>query len=161
MPAIFGLHARWSVCYAHCTFCIALNLAPTTLQFKRSGIKIEYSKLTIDFRSRIRRTNKSASLLYLSYKTIIGMVLYRHESQVLHKKITLFTSSRAIIQQSNWTDNSLQLVFTISFVTVVVRKSDSNRTICSFPMFTRLKLDMYIVKTFIEIVSNIFWFTQR
>ena len=104
----------------------------------------------------MRRTNKSANLLYLFQKTIIGMVLNRHESQALHKKITLFTSSRAIIQQSNWTDNSLQLVFTISFVTVVVRKSDSNRTICSFPLFTRLKLDMYIVKRSLGLFQTYF-----
>ena len=63
MSAIFGLDARWSVYYVHCTFCIALKLAPTTLQFKRSDIKIESSKLKID--SLMRRTNKSASLLYL------------------------------------------------------------------------------------------------
>ena len=63
MPAIFGLDARWSVYYAHCTSCIALKLALTTLQFKWSHIKIEYSKLKID--SPMRRTNKSANLLYL------------------------------------------------------------------------------------------------
>ena len=63
MSAIFELDARWSVYYAHCTFCIALKLALTTSQFKRSDIKIEHSRLKID--SPIRRTNKSASLLYL------------------------------------------------------------------------------------------------
>ena len=63
MSTIFELDARWSVYYVHCTFCIALKLAPTTLQFKRSDIKIESSKLKID--SLMRRTNKSASLLYL------------------------------------------------------------------------------------------------
>ena len=62
MSAIFELDAR-SIYYAHCTFCIALKLALTTPQFKRSDIKIEHNRLKID--SPIRRTNKSASLLYL------------------------------------------------------------------------------------------------
>ena len=62
MSAIFELDAAWSFYYVHCTFCIALKLAPTTLRFKRSDIKIEYSKQKIDF--PIRRTTKSASLLY-------------------------------------------------------------------------------------------------
>ena len=63
MSAIFELDARWSVYYVHCTFCIALKLAPTTLKFKRSDIKVESSKLKID--SLMRRTNKFGSLLYL------------------------------------------------------------------------------------------------
>ena len=63
MSAIFELDARWSVYYAHCIFCIALKLALTTPQFKRSDIKIEHNRLKIY--SPIRRTNKSASLWYL------------------------------------------------------------------------------------------------
>ena len=42
MLAIFELEAVWSV-YVYRTFCIALKLAPTALQFKRSDIKISYN----------------------------------------------------------------------------------------------------------------------
>ena len=41
MPAIFELDAGRSVYYAHCSCCIALKLAPTTLQSKRLDIKID------------------------------------------------------------------------------------------------------------------------
>ena len=71
--AIFELDAGWSVYYVHGTFCATLKLAPTTLQFKRLDIKIVCNKRKGD--SPLRRTNKSASLLYLFYKTIIGMSL--------------------------------------------------------------------------------------
>ena len=71
MSAIFELDAAWSYYYVHCTFCIALKLAPTTLRFKRSDIKIEYSKHKID--SPMRRT--PASLLYSFYKVIICIYL--------------------------------------------------------------------------------------
>ena len=71
--AIFELDAGWSVYYVHRTFCAALKLAPTTLQFKRLDIKIVCNKRKGD--SPLRRTNKSESLLYLFYKTIIGMYL--------------------------------------------------------------------------------------
>ena len=82
MPAIFELDARWSVYYVHCTFCIALKLAPTTLQFKRSDIKLDYNKHKID--SPKRRTNKSARFLYFFYKVAIGMYLNRHDSLAHH-----------------------------------------------------------------------------
>ena len=65
MPTIFELDTGWSVYYVHCTFCIALKLAPTTLKFKRSDIKIEYNKHKIDF--PMRRTNKSF-IFVLEYK---------------------------------------------------------------------------------------------
>ena len=101
MSAIFGLDARWSVYYVHCTFCIALKLAPTTLRFRRSDTKIEYSKLQID--SPMRRTNKSASLLYSSYKTIIGMVLNRHESNSSQKDNALHIITRDhLTKQLDW-----------------------------------------------------------
>ena len=56
MPAISELDTGWSVYYVH-------TQASTTLQFKRSDIKIEYNKHKIDF--PMQRTNKSASLLDL------------------------------------------------------------------------------------------------
>ena len=84
ISAIFELDAAWSFYYVHCTFCIVLKLAPTTLKFKRSDVKIEYNKQKIDF--PIRRTNKSASLLYWFYKVIIGLYLNRHESLALPKR---------------------------------------------------------------------------
>ena len=74
ISVIFQLDAEWSVCYVHCTFCVALKLAPTTLQFKRSGIKIEYNNHKID--SPMRKT--SASLLHSLCKVIIG-TSYHHE----------------------------------------------------------------------------------
>ena len=63
------LDGGWSFYYVHCT----LKLAPTTLQFKRSHIEIEYNKHKTD--SPMRRTNKFVSLLYLLYKAKIGMYL--------------------------------------------------------------------------------------
>ena len=81
MSDIFQLDAEWSVYYIH-TFCVALKLAPTTLQFKRLGIKIGYNNHKID--SPMQKT--SASLLYSFCKVIIGMYLNRHESQALHKR---------------------------------------------------------------------------
>ena len=68
------------LCSLHC---IEIG-PPTTLQFKRSDIIIEYNKHKID--SPMRRTIESAGLLYLFYKTIIDMYLNRHESQTLHKR---------------------------------------------------------------------------
>ena len=82
MSAIFELDAARSFYYVHCTFCIALKLAPTTLRFKRSDIKIEYRKHKID--SSMRRT--PASLLYPFYKVIICVYLIWHESLALHKR---------------------------------------------------------------------------
>ena len=75
MFALFELKAGWSDSYVHCTFCIALNLAPTTLQFKGSVLEIECNKHKNWF--PLRRKNKSRSLLHLFYKTTVGMYLYR------------------------------------------------------------------------------------
>ena len=86
MSAMFELDAGSSVYYCIVYYyCIALNWPQQlNLQFKRSDIEIEYDNHKID--SLMRRTIESASLLYLFYKTIIGVYLNRHESLALHKR---------------------------------------------------------------------------
>ena len=82
MPAISELDTGWSVSYVHCTFCIALKLAPTTLQFKRSDIKIEYNKHKID--SPMRRTNKSFIFVLeskkINYPGLLSLSISFHQS---------------------------------------------------------------------------------
>ena len=82
MPAMFELGTGWSVYCVHCSFCIALKQAPTTLQFKRSDIKIEYNKHKIDF--PMRRTNKSF-IFVLEYKktnypSLLSLSISFHQS---------------------------------------------------------------------------------
>ena len=82
MPTISELDTRWSVYYVHCTFRIALKLAPTTLQFKRSDIKIEYNEHKIDF--PMRRANKSF-IFVLEYKktnypSLLSLSISFHQS---------------------------------------------------------------------------------
>ena len=81
ISAIFEFDAGWSVYYVHCTFCIRLKLALTTLQFKRSDVKIEYNEHKTD-----SLCEEQVCESYNFFKTIIGMYLNRHELLALHKR---------------------------------------------------------------------------
>ena len=103
MFALFELKVGWSDSYVHCTFCIALNLAPTTLQFKGSDLEIEYNKHKNWF--PLRRKNKSRSLLHLFYKTTVENVhwnCFKHIFIHANISVNLIPTVRGFIKMMSW-----------------------------------------------------------